>query len=152
MAVDLKKLSKTMLDEAFGKGRLDYLDQVCDPSFEAHDSFLGNLDLQAFERSILDYRTAFPDLKPTLLAICGEGDLVAMHWRMTGTHQGSIQGIPPTGNRVTVEGMSFDRYRGGKLVESWADWDALGLLQQIGIVPRMQRPAPQPGAQPQPQP
>jgi len=54
---------------------------------------------------------------------------------MTGTHQGTLMGIAPTGSRCTVEGISVSRFRAGRLVEEWAQWDALGLLRQIGAAP-----------------
>jgi len=54
---------------------------------------------------------------------------------LRGTHQGEFMGIPPTGKPVTVTGMSIDRIVGGKFVEGWLNFDALGMLQQLGVIP-----------------
>jgi len=81
------------------------------------------------------YRTAFPDLKPTIISSWADGDTAVTHWRMSGTHQGHLMGIDPTGKRCIVEGISIAKFRRGKLVESWVQWDALGLMRQLGVAP-----------------
>ena len=62
-------------------------------------------------------------------------NLNAMTWTATGTHQGELMGIAPTGRSVTVTGMGVDRISGGQIVESWANYDALGMLAQLGAIP-----------------
>jgi predicted ester cyclase len=44
-------------------------------------------------------------------------------------------GVAPTGNQVTVTGISINRVSGGKIAESWTNYDALGMMQQIGAIP-----------------
>ena len=66
-----------------------------------------------------------------------EGDLVASRWTGRGTHQGELMGIPPTGKQVTVSGITISRVKNGKVVEEWSNWDTLGMLQQLGVVPEM---------------
>ena len=61
--------------------------------------------------------------------------MVATRWTARGTHQGELDGIPASGNQVTVQGMSMDRISGGKFVETWDLYNALGMLQQIGAIP-----------------
>jgi len=137
MAVDIKKVSRTILEDVYGKGTLEYLDQVCDPSFKAHDPLSGEADLAGVKREVEMYRSAFPDMKPTVLGLCAEADVVCMHWRITGTHQKRFLGVEPTGKKITIEGISFDRFRNGKLIEVFSQWDTLGLLQALGVVPRI---------------
>lgn len=146
MAVDIKKVTRTILEDVYGKGRLEYLDQVCDPSFRAHDPLTGEADLAGVKRDIETYRTAFPDLTPSVLGLCAEADAVCMHWRCTGTHQKRFLGVEPTGKKITIEGISFDRYRNGKLIESFSQWDTLGMLQSLGVVPRIDLAMPKAGA------
>ena len=81
------------------------------------------------------YRTAFPDLRLTIEAQVSEGDLVVTRWKASGTHQGELFGIAPTGKQATVTGISLTRVSGGKIAEDWTNWDTLGLLQQLGAVP-----------------
>ena len=64
-----------------------------------------------------------------------EGDKVVSRYTVSGTHQGEIMGAAPTGKLVTHTGYQTDRISGGKIVESWTNWDALGLLQEIGAIP-----------------
>lgn len=135
MAVDIKQVSRNILEDVYGKGNVDYLDRCCDPSFKTHDPLTGEKDLAGWKRDVQMYRDAFPDLSGTILGVCAEGDVVCMHWRMTGTHQKRLLGIEPTGKKLSVEGISFDRFRGGKLVESFSQWDTLKFLQGLGIVP-----------------
>ena len=54
---------------------------------------------------------------------------------MRGTHTGEFQGIPPTGKQVTMGGISINRFAEGKLAEHWSQFDSLGLMQQLGVVP-----------------
>ncbi len=44
-------------------------------------------------------------------------------------------GIPPTGKHVTITGIDINRFVGGKSVEHWAEMDALGMMQQLGVIP-----------------
>ena len=81
------------------------------------------------------YRAAYPDTRLAIGEMIAEGDLVAMTWTATGTHQGELMGIAPTGRSVTVTGMGVDRISGGQIVESWANYDALGMLAQLGAIP-----------------
>ncbi len=64
-----------------------------------------------------------------------EGDTVVIRWTATGTHKGNLPPLPPTGKTIKVTGITVARLSNGKFVESWNNWDALGLLQQLGAVP-----------------
>jgi len=138
MAVDTKQIPKRLLEEAFGKGNLQVFDEACDPSFRSHDPLTGDSNLDGEKELVRGYRTSFPDIKPTVLSVLAEGDTVVTQWRMTGTHQKALMGIEATGRRATVEGITISRFRGGKLVEEWNQWDALGLLRQLGVVPSLE--------------
>ncbi len=81
-------------------------------------------------------RTGFPDIQWTLKEMVAEGDTVAARFIMRGTHQGSFFGFPPTGKTIEVQAMNFYRFSGGQIVEEYGQPDMLGLLQQIGAVPR----------------
>ena len=71
----------------------------------------------------------------TVEDLIAEGDKVVTRWRARGTHQGELMGIPPSGNPVEVTGITIHRIEGGKVVETWANYDALGMMQQVGAVP-----------------
>ncbi len=80
------------------------------------------------------YRTAFPDLTATVDDMVAEGDEVAYRLTFRGTHRGEMMGIPPTGKQVTYTGIGIDKVVDGTIVEMWLNFDALGLLQQLGAV------------------
>ena len=64
-----------------------------------------------------------------------EGDKVAVRFTLRGTHGGDLMGIPPTGKPVAVTGIDINRIADGKIAERWANFDALGLMQQLGVIP-----------------
>jgi steroid delta-isomerase-like uncharacterized protein len=80
-------------------------------------------------------RAAFPDLKVDLDHLVTDDDNVAFAYTITGTHQGVLEGIPPTGKKIKVRGMQIGRFENGKLVERWGCSDQLGILKQIGVIP-----------------
>ncbi len=143
MAVDIKQAARRLIEEVFGKGNFDAFDEICDAGYRAHDPVKGDSDLRQAKENCRMYKTAFPDLKPTILGCFAEGDTVVTYWRMTGTHQQPLMSIQPTGKPWTVEVMSIGRFRGGKLAEEYGQWDdggslALGLLCRMGAAPSLE--------------
>ena len=67
--------------------------------------------------------------------IFSTGDRVVVRWTGTGTHVGEMNGIPPTGRKISVDAISIHRMADGRIAETWEVWDTLGFLQQLGIVP-----------------
>ena len=78
---------------------------------------------------------AFPDLRITVDDVIAEGDKVVIRVTGRGSHEGEFQGIPATGRQVTATGVGIARVQDGRIVESWAAYDALGLMQQLGAIP-----------------
>ena len=64
-----------------------------------------------------------------------ERDLVWTRFSAAGTHLGPFFGAAPTGKTVTYTGMDLNRIADGRIVESWVNYHALTLLQQVGLVP-----------------
>ena len=61
-----------------------------------------------------------------------------VRWTLRGTHDGELRrGIPATGRRVEVSGITISRIREGKLIENWGNYDLLGMLQQLGVLPAL---------------
>jgi predicted ester cyclase len=86
------------------------------------------------KRTIELNRRAFPDLRLTVEDQVAEGDKVVTRWRGEMTHLGELGGVPPTGNRVTISGITIDRFEDGKIVEAWRSMDTLALLRGIGAL------------------
>jgi steroid delta-isomerase-like uncharacterized protein len=91
--------------------------------------------VEGLKQFVTMIRSALPDLRITLEEDIAEGDKVVSRWRAQGTHQGELMGIAPTSNQVMITGITIHRIEEGKIVEEWENWDALGLMQQIGAIP-----------------
>jgi predicted ester cyclase len=92
------------------------------------------LTSEAWTRFLGGFVEGFPDLRLAVEDSVGEGDLVAQRVHFEGTHTGRFQGLPPTDKRVSFSGLELNRFADGKVVEHWFQLDALGLLQQLGLV------------------
>jgi steroid delta-isomerase-like uncharacterized protein len=139
MSADTKAIARRLLEEAFNSGNLDVVDELLAPEFVNYDAVLPEpaTGIDAAKASIGGYRAAFPDLRITLEQQVAEGELVATRWTARGTHQGELFGMTPTGKQATVTGITIDRIVDGRFVESWTNWDTLGLMQQLGAVPSL---------------
>ena len=142
MAAADTTLARRYLD-MWNQGDMAMLREIIAPDCRHYDPTIPEVvrGPEAFEQLVNMYRTAFPDLEFTLEDTITEGDRVAFRWRARGTQRGELMGIPPTGITGEVSGMEFLRVVGGQIVEDWTNWDALGLLQQLGAVPKPGQPA-----------
>jgi steroid delta-isomerase-like uncharacterized protein len=130
-------MSRRTMEEGFGKGNLAVVDELCAEGFINHDPADGGdyTGREGAKAQIQVFRTAFPDLNMTIDDIIESGDEVAVRWTARGTHRGDLMGLAPTGVQVTTTGISIDRFEDGKVVESWSNWDTLGLMRQLGAAP-----------------
>jgi steroid delta-isomerase-like uncharacterized protein len=120
------------------EGHFGVIDELVAPNYVGHDPAQpGTQGPQGIKEFITAYLTGFPDGRITIDEQLAEGDLVATRWTGRGTHQGELMGIPPTGKQVTVSGITISHVKNGKVVEEWSNWDTLGMLQQLGVVPEM---------------
>jgi predicted ester cyclase len=87
------------------------------------------------KQAVMLFRNAFPDLHYTVHEEMAERDLVMTRFSARGTQTGPFLGAAPTGRTVRYTGFDLNRIAGGKIVESWVNYDALALLQQVGLVP-----------------
>lgn len=84
---------------------------------------------------LFGFYAAFPDLNHTFEDQIAEGDKVVARVTFRGTHQGEFQGVPATGKGVAFGAIMIDRFEDGKVVEHWAQFDTMGLMQQLGVIP-----------------
>lgn len=140
MSEQNKAIVRRLIEEAW-KGNLDVIDELVDRDYVGYDPsnpepVRGPEGMKEF---VTTYRTAFPDANITIEDQIAEGDKVVTRWTGRGTHEGDLMGIAPTRKQATVTGISIARLADGKVVEDWTNWDTLGLMQQLGVVPELAR-------------
>ncbi len=81
---------------------------------------------------------AIPDAHVRVDRMVAEADTVVVVWTSSGTHRGTLLGIPPTGKYVSFKGVSVLRYRGGLVIAGTRIWDMAGLLRQLGLLPKQE--------------
>ena len=138
MSADTNKEIVRRLGVEPWEGNLGVIDEVVAPDYVGHDPAQPEMQGPGgIKEFVTGYLAGFPDGKITIDEQLAEGDLVATRWTGRGTHQGELMGIPATGKQVTVSGITISRVKNGKVVEEWSNWDTLGMLQQLGVVPEM---------------
>ncbi len=137
MAQGNMETARRVLEEAFSQGDMSVLDEVCAEGFVDHDPVVGDQDKEAAKQTISGYRDAFPDLTFEIEDAFEAGDKVVMRWSGNGTFENEFMGQQPTGERGDpVKGISIDRFdEDGKIAESWAQWDVMTLMRNVGLAP-----------------
>jgi predicted ester cyclase len=129
-------------EEIFSQGgNLDAAEEIYAPNYVGHEPTFGDVHgVEGAKQFAATYRQAFPDIQTTMEDQVAEGDKVVSRFTARGTHQGESEDFgPPTGNRIEVTGITIEQFsEEGKIVEDWTNFDALGLMQQLGLVPEQQ--------------
>ncbi len=139
MSENNKAIVRRLIEEVWNKGNLLLADELFTPNYEHHDASTPDFGRgpESEKKRVTLYRTAFPDLRLTIEDIIAEGETVMARWSCRGTHKGALSGIAPTGKQITISGITVGRLANGKIAESYVSWDALGLMQQLGVIPEL---------------
>jgi len=135
---DLKALERRFFNEC-NKGKaaaMAAIDELCATDFVYHTA--SGTDVygpEGFKKLTTDMFNAVPDVRWIIDDMIVEGDKAVLRYTITGIHKGEYMGKPPTNNKVTSSIIKIDRFAGGKLVEGWYEYDTLGLMQQLGVIP-----------------
>jgi steroid delta-isomerase-like uncharacterized protein len=137
MSDENKALVRRWFEEVFNAQDFVVADEITAQDAVNHDPTLTDLPSgPEGDRYVVNlYHVAFPDAQITIEDQIAEGDRVVTRYTGRGTHQGELLGVPPSGNRVEIEGITINRISGGKIAESWTSYNALGMMQQIGAIP-----------------
>ncbi|MDQ3043941.1 MAG: ester cyclase [Chloroflexota bacterium] len=125
-----KALVRRFFEEVWNAGDATAIDRYIAATATGNDPDFG-AGREAFRIQWRAWREAFPDIHFAVEELVAEGDTVVSRWRLTGTHQGTFQGIPATGRRIDVTGMSLDHLANGQITAGFDAWDALGLHRQL---------------------
>lgn len=131
-----KALARRALDEVWSTGDVDAVDEIFAPDFVSHqhshpDGPGDVADVGALKAFVREFHAAFPDFSDTVDDQLAEGDKVVTRFTSSGTHEGPLMGVEPTGTRVSWMGITIDRIENGRIVENWVSWDMHGMLQQL---------------------
>ena len=133
-----KALVSRFYEEVFNKKNLASIDEFVDSQIVEHDLPPGlPVGSEGTRLFIGMYLAAFPDLHLTVEDIIAEGNEVTARFTIRGTHRGKLMGIHPTSKQVMVTGIQVMRIADGRIAENWVNFDALGMLQQLGVIPAM---------------
>src|SRR5690348_4300105 len=137
MSAGQRSAARRFFEDLMGTGDWSRADEIASPDMVMyHPSSPTPIGPRDNVRDVLlAYRAAFPDMKFTIDDEITCGDKVVLRWRSNGTNTGSLFGIPPTGRTARMSGISIFRIENDRVVEDWVEEDALGLMQQLGLVP-----------------
>jgi len=138
MSEDNKALVRRSLD-MFSTGDFSALEEIVAADYVGYDPGLPEplRGPEGFQAQVEGYRGGFSGLKLTVEQQLAEGDYVVSRWSGGGTHDGDLMGIAPTGRSVSSTGITISRVADGKIVEERTEWNSLGLMTQLGVVPAM---------------
>jgi len=126
-------------EEVWNKRDLSAITRMMAPDVVVHGLAQGGGALHGPDGFLQFHRaftSAFPDLRLHVEDAIEQGDRVAMRFTATGTHSGDGLGFPATNRPMRVSGMTIARVVDGKFVEGWNVFDALGMMQQLGVAPQ----------------
>lgn len=142
-----KDLCRRFIQKIFNEGELSLLGDFMSPHVVNHELADAFGEARQAQRHNIEwmadliflYRHAFPDLRFEIEDQIAEGDRVVTCLRMRGTQRNALMTIAPSGRKVDIAGIRVDRIAGGRIVESWAHLDALGMLRQLDALPELNR-------------
>jgi steroid delta-isomerase-like uncharacterized protein len=131
-----REATRRIIEEVWNDGELDAIDELLAEEYVMRNAGLPEAirGPEGFRGVVQQFRGAFPDIDWTIEHLLAAEDMVSLHYTVRGTHEGELMGIAPTGNEVEFMGMTLLRFEGGKAVEDWGIYDALGMMQQLGVV------------------
>lgn len=136
MSEENKAIARRIFEEVWGAYNLDKVEEYYAADLIDHNELPGfPPGREGVKASVSMFASALSDNDIAVEDQIAEGDKVVTRWSSTATHTGELLGIPATGKRIKVTGINIDRFEGGKVVESWGEYDSMGLMQQLGAVP-----------------
>jgi steroid delta-isomerase-like uncharacterized protein len=132
-----KALVNRLVEEVLNQHDLSVIDEIVSLDFVEHEALPPGMPSgREAPRALFNMMlNAFPDFYATVEHLIAEGDLVVLHMTWTGTQEGEFMGIPPTGNRISVNVIDIIRVANGELVEHWGVMDQAMMMQQLGMMP-----------------
>jgi steroid delta-isomerase-like uncharacterized protein len=137
MSAANKAIVQRLYEEVWNERKFEVIKAIISPShaLQAPNISGSSIGPEAYKRNVLAFLAGFPDLRWTIEDTIAEKDKVVACWTISGTHKGDYMGIPATNKKVSVDGITIHNIANGKIMDSYSNWDALGMMQQLGVVP-----------------
>jgi steroid delta-isomerase-like uncharacterized protein len=129
-----KAIARRAFEEIFSKGRFELAEQLYAKDFINH-GIHRNASLEEDQAALKGWHQAFSDISIVPEKLIAEGDLVTVYWIARGTNTGTGNGLPATGKKAELAGITIWRIVDGKIKEEWSAFDQLSMMQQLGLLP-----------------
>jgi len=129
-----KAIAKRAFEEILSRGRLELAEQFYAKDFVNH-GIHRDVSLEEDQAALKGWHQAFSDISIVPEKLIAEGDLVTVYWIARGTNTGTGNGLPATGKKAELAGITIWRIVDGKIKEEWSAFDQLSLMQQLGLLP-----------------
>ena len=129
-----KATAKRAFEEILSHGRFDLAEQLYANDFVNH-GLHSNASLEEDQTALKGWHAAFPDVVIVPQKLIAEDDLVTIYWTARGTNTGTGNGLPATGKKAELAGITIWRIVDGKIKEEWSAFDQLSMMKQLGLLP-----------------
>jgi steroid delta-isomerase-like uncharacterized protein len=129
-----KATAKRAFEEILSRGRYELTEQLYARDFINH-GIHSNSSLEEDQAALKGWHAAFPDVVIVPEKLIAEDDLVTIYWIARGTNTGTGNGLPATGKKAELAGITIWRIVGGKIKEEWSAFDQLSMMRQLGLIP-----------------
>jgi len=142
MSAGNKAIIGRLYEEVWNQRKFEVINEIISPShaLQAPNVAGSAVGPDAYKRQVLRFLEGYPDLHWTIEDTIAEEDKVVACWTISGTQRGEYLGIPATNKKVSVDGITIHHIANGKIMDSYSNWDALGMMQQLGVVPALGQP------------
>ena len=137
-----KAIARRAFEEILSQGHFELAEQLYAKDFVNHGVHR-NASLEEDQAALKGWHEAFPDVSIMPEKLIAEGDLVTIYWVARGTNTGTGNGLPATGKKAELAGITIWRIVDGKIKEEWSAFDQLSMMQQLGLLPTDKQPAKQ---------
>ena len=130
-------LTRRMFEDIWNAKQRSSIDEYYSADMKSHGFGAEEGDIETYKQWYDLITTAFPDIEFEVGEVFADEHMTAATWRATGTHDGELMGLEPTGNRGTVSGISINRVEDGEMVETWMNFDSLKMMEIVGAAKGM---------------
>jgi steroid delta-isomerase-like uncharacterized protein len=134
------KMYTHVWDEIINKRKLDmFNDSNFTKDVVMHASPTNVIGIDSARAYYANYLTGFSNITFTIVDVFGQGDKLVKHWNFKGIHTGVFFGIPATGKKVSIDGVTLVRMSNGKIAEERDFFDNLDFMTQLGLMPAQEK-------------